>query len=284
MGIGFEVIESPQKPIWIPVEGTTQLCVGQILYYGLATPTNVAGASPMVVPSGAGDISNLFVPYGIVVGTNDSADSETYSTLATANVTVKTITGVNTAAAQLARQCRGVEGMYAKGDQQAMVQVIRVTDETVIRGYFRNSATVGTTNITIQSPASGLSTTGMTFTTFGFTPVAENATLYGMTGVNAGLYRVTTGTSATALTNTRAFLQTPLTTDTYKYVNVRQGYCRMAFDTTYGLWIDNTAALTSNYYVVNVLALSLGNDPGNEFCDFSFSADHFNTLPQAGAR
>jgi hypothetical protein len=274
VGIGFEEIESPVKPIWVPVDGTSTLCIGQFVYYGKATPANTGGVIPMVAASGAVDVSNLLVPFGLVVGTNDSADSETYTTLTTANVSVKTITGVNTAAAQIARQNRGQEGMYAKGDPQPMVQVVRVTPQSVFRGYFRGSATVGTTVITTATLASGPLTTGFTTNALDFTPVADNHTVFGKTGTNAGLYRVGTGTSATALTFTREWPKTPAIGDTFKAVNVRQGMCRMNFDTTYGLWIDNTSALSS-YYEVIVYEIDLGADPGNECCTFSFGLQHF---------
>ena len=274
MGMGFESVESPVKPIWVPVDGTSTLCVGQFVYYGKPTPVNTGGVIPMVAASGAVDATNLLVPFGLVIGTNDSADSETYTTLTTANVSVKTITGVNTAAAQLARQYRGAEGMYAKGDPQPMVQVVRVTPQSVFRGYFRGSATVGTTMITTATVLSGASTTGYTTAAIDFTPVAENATAFGKSGTNSGLYRVRTDTSATAATFTRAWPVSPAVGDTFKHVNVRQGMCKMNFDTTYGLWIDNTSAL-SNYYEVIVLEIDLSGDSGTECCLFTFGYQHF---------
>lgn len=278
MSIGFEVVESPSKPLWVPVDGTSQLAVGMLVSYGDRTPSNTGGVVPFVAAAGHGNETTAKMPYGVVIGTSDSADSETYSTLATALIKVKTITGIDTAAGQIARANRGIEGMYGKGDPQPMVQIVRITPETVLRGYFRNNATVGTTNITTLSPTA-VATTAMTFATFGMTPVVENCTTYCVKGTNAGLYRVTTNTSATAYTYTREWPYTPTTADTFKTVNVRQGYCRMNTDTTYGMWINNVAALTADWYNINVLSLDLGADSGNENCTFLFAPDMFTHFP-----
>ena len=279
MGSGFSVV-SPQQPrrlIWVPVEGTDTLYQGNIVYYGLRTPANTGGVKPLLVASGMGDVTKFQPPFGVVVGDNNA--TPLYKTLTTALIKMPYITGVDTAADQLARDGRGAEGMYAKGDPQPMVLVEQVTPETVLRGYFRNSATVGTTVITTLSPTA-VATTAMTFATFGMSPVADNATTYCVKGANAGLYRVSTNTSATAYAYTREWPYTPATTDTFKCVNVRQGLCRMDLDTTYGLWIDNTAALTSNCYLVNVLKLDLSGGAGEEYCDFSFAHDMFSAAPQ----
>jgi hypothetical protein len=243
-----------------------------LVYYGKATPANTGGVVIMPAAVGICDNTNHLVPFGVIIGDNNA--TPTYSTLATALVKVQTITGVETLALQNARDFRGVEGMYSKGDPQPMVQVARITPETVLKGYFRNSATVGTTMITTLSPTA-VASTAMTFATFGLTPVADNATTYCVSGKNAGSYRVATNTSATAYTYTREWPVIPATTDTFKTVNVRQGYCRLQLDTTYGLWIDNVAAMTSHYYAACVLSLDLGAESGNESCTFSFAYDIF---------
>jgi len=273
MSLGFEVVYSPQKPIWVPVNGTATLAHGMMVYYGHRTPTDTGGVIVMPAASGAGDATNFHVPFGIVVGDNNA--TPTYSTLATALIKKQIITGVNTADGQLARDWRLVEGgMYGKGDPQPLVQVARITPETVLKGYFRGSATVGTTVITETTAVSDLSTTGATFAeSFGFTGVAQNSTLCYTSGANAGIYRVRTDTGTTVTTNTRAFPYTPSVGDKAKSVNVKQGICRMNTDTTYGLWIDNTAELTSDYYVINVLDINLTGEPGTEYCIFHFLSD-----------
>jgi len=277
MGMGFSIVYSPHKPIWVPVDTTDTLYHGQLVYYGLRTPANTGGVKALIAASGMGDVSKFQPPFGIVVGDNNA--TPVYATVSTANVKLPYITGVDTAAAQIARDWRGAEGMYSKGDPQPLVQVARITAETIIRGYFRNSATVGTTCITTLSPTA-VATTAMTFATFGMTTVAQNATTYCVTGANAGLYRVAASASATAYTYTREWPYTPATTDTFKTVNVRQGLCRMNVDTTYGLWINNVDALTSNCYLANVLKLDLSGGAGEEYCDFSFAHDMFSAAAQ----
>lgn len=270
--LGFEVIYSPTQPIWVPVSSTSTFCHGQLVMYGLDTPDNTGGIELLNDASGLCNTTIHEVPFGVIVGDNNA--TPTYTTLATALIKTQTITGVDTAAAQLARDYRLAEGMYSKGDPQPLVQVARITPETVLRGYFRNSSTVGTTNITTLSP-SVTASTAHTFATFGMTTVANNATVGCVSGGNAGLYRVATSASATAYTYTREWPYTTALTDKYKCVNVRQGLCRMQIDATYSLWIDNTAALTSNAFLVNVLKIDLMGESGTEHCDFQFNVSNF---------
>lgn len=283
MSVGFEVVYSPPGfgPFWAPIDGTADIVHGMLVYYGKATPADTGGVIVMPAASGACDVTNQLIPWGVVIGDNNATPVS--KALTTALVNKQYITGTDTAAAQLARDWRGAEGMRSKGDPQPMVQVMPITPVTILKGYFRGSATVGTTNITETTAASGLSTTGATFTaTFGFTGVAENSTLCYTSGANAGIYRVRTDTGTTITTNTRAFPYTPVAGDKAKSVNVKQGYCRMNVDTTYGLWIDNTAALTADYYIVNVYEINLTAEAGSEYCLFSFSIPTF--LPYTGGR
>jgi len=283
MSIGFEIIHSPARPIWVPVDSTATLAHGMLVYYGKATPANTGGVVVMPAAAGLSNVTNYLTPFGVVIGDNNA--TPTYTTLSTALVKCQTITGTDTAAAQLARDFRLAEGMYAKGDPQPLVQVARITPDTVLRGYFRGSATVGTTNISTVVATGSLSTTSIPVTaTGGFTAVADNATAYCVKGANAGLYRVRTDTDTgtTAMTFTRAFPYTPVAGDTFKTVNVRQGLCNMNVDTTYGLWIDNTAALTSHSYLINVLDINLSGEAGTEYCDFQFAIPNF--IPYTGGR
>jgi hypothetical protein len=278
MAIGFEVVYSPHRPIWVPVSGTALMQVGQLVHFGTAAALTTSGVIALPAASGAANITSLLPPFGVIIGTNNATPSSKAITTSL-NTPIDQITGVDTLAAQNARDWRGAEGMYAKGDPQPLVQVARITPETVLKGYFRNSATVSTTMITTLSP-SAVASTAMTFATFGFTGVANCSTTYCVAGKNAGLYRVGTDASATAATYTREWPTIPATTDTFKRVNVRQGFSRMNVDTTYGMWIDNTSA-HSSYYNVYVLNLDLGADSGNESCVFFFSYENFIPYNQA---
>jgi hypothetical protein len=168
--------------------------------------------------------------------------------------------------------------MYGKGDPQPMVQVCRITPETVLKGYLRGSATVGTTNITETTADSGLSTTGATFlASFGFTSTANFSTLCYTSGANAGIYRIRTDGGTTITTNTRAFPYTPVAGDKAKSANLKTGVSQLKTDTTYGLWIDNATTAATNYWTVNVLDINLCTEPGNEYVVFSFMGDEFIT-------
>lgn len=274
MGIGFEVVYSPLQPIWVPVDTTDVLSIGQLLYYGKRVNANTGGVKALATASGNCNLTAGTSPWGVVVGDNNA--TPVYTTRTTALVKLQTITGVDTAANQLARDWRLAEGgMYSKGDPQPMVQIMRITPETVLKGYFRSSATVGTTTISELPLLSGATTTGGTFATFGFTGLADNATLCYTSGTNMGIYRPRTDSSATVTTYTREFPYTPVVGDKAKSVNVRQGICRMNLDTTYGLWIDNTAALSTDHYQIHCLDINLMAEAGNESCTFQFAADNF---------
>ena len=283
MGMGFEVVYSPQKPIWVPVEGTEVLMMGGLVSYGLRTPSQTGGCSILTAASGTADVATIRTPWGVVIGDNNK--TPVYTTLATAAVKVQTISGVNTGADQLARDWRGVEGgMYGKGDPQPMVQVARITAETVLKGYLRGSATVATTNITETTAASGLSTTGATFAaSLGFTSTANFTTLCYTSGANAGIYRVRTDGGTAITTNTRAFPYTPVVGDKAKSANLKQGIGQLKTDTTYGLWIDNATTAATNYWTVNILEINLMQEPGNEYVIFSFMGEQFNTANAARA-
>jgi hypothetical protein len=280
MGIGFEVVYAPQKPIWIPVEGTEVLMHGGLVSYGLRTPSQTGGCSILTAASGTADVGTLRTPWGVVIGDNNATPQ--YTTLSTALAKVQTCTGVNTAAAQLARDWRLAEsGMYSKGDPQPLVQVARITPETVLKGYLKGSATVATTVVVESVATSGLSTTGATFApSLGFTSTANFTTLCYTTGANAGIYRVRTDGGTTITTNTRAFPYTPVVGDKAKSANLKQGIGQLKTDTTYGLWIDNATTAATNYWTVNILEINLMTEPGNEYVIFSFMNDQWNTANQ----
>jgi len=278
VGMGFEVVYAPQRPIWMPVDGTQVLMQGGLVSFGLRTPAQTGGVAILTAASGTADVGGgPRTPYGVVIGDNNATPVNTL--LGTALVTVQTITGCDTAAAQLARDWRGVEGsMWPKGDPQPMVQVALISPLTVLKGYLRGSATVGTTVITETTAASGLSTTGATFAaTLGFTSTANFTTLAYTSGKNAGIYRIRTDGGTTITTNTKAFPYTPVVGDKAKSANLKLGVGQLKTDTTYGLWIDNATTAATNYWTVNIYEINLCTEPGNEYVIFSFMGDQFVT-------
>lgn len=266
--MAFEIAESTARTIWLPVDGTSTVYVGQIVYMGLATPAGT-GVITLGAASGASNTSNKFTPLGIIVGTNNRTPlfNSTYMT--------EYITGVNSVAAQAARLPEGfgmAEGMWSKSDPQPLVQVALIDQTTYIKGPIRNAALA--TAPTTQTVTTGAAGTGFTANAAEFTPVAYNATALCLTGANAGLYRISSDTSATVRTFAKYYPYTISVGDTFKNANIALGTCRMQFDST-AQWIENSAALTSNYFTVEVIKISLGAAAEDCWAIFKFGGDNF---------
>ena len=259
----------PLEPIWVPVDGTSTIYIGQIVTMGLDTPGD-SGCTALGVASGKGNLTNKDIPYGVVIGTNNRPGlyNSTYMT--------EYITGVN-AATQISRGAdnwTGQEGMYVKGDPQALVQVARITPDVAIRGTINGHATTAGTAIVATTIATW--TSGAAFTlaaTCGFTPIAYNSTLFIRDGANAGIYRITSDTDPTTKTCVRYFPATSAVGDGVSAANIRVGTGRMQFDTT-SQWIDNTAALTADWYTVITERISL-KEVDKAYAIFRFSAINF---------
>lgn len=257
--MAFVIAEDNIRTAWFPVDGTSSVSLGAIVTW------YQNGVIAIGAATGASNTTNKYVPLGIVVGGNTWDDDSTATS----------VTGVNTAAAQLARNWRGAEGaMYTKGDPAPLVKVALIDACSVIKGPIYNS-TSGTAP-TVSTAASGLSTTGFTCSaTCGFTPVANNATHQWRSGTNAGVGpRIGTDTSTTVHTVAKAFPYTPVAGDTVVSVNVRPGNsCKAQLDAT-AMFIDTSAALTSDYYLLDVIELDL-RIAGAETALFRFNADNF---------
>ena len=214
--MGFEIVEGVAHTVWAPIVNSDTLYGGQLVY------ANNEGVSPLGAASGAYDTSNKHVPYGLVIGTNlDSPLSDnTYS--------AQYITDATPLAS--ATEFFDVEGVWSKGDKQAMVKLALITPETVLRGQIFNSS-FGTapTQVTVTTgDANGVSATVGAVDVAG---VANLGCLYFRSGANRGLYRVTDDTSATALTWDKATRFAVAVGDTLVRVNLRPiGLSRAQFD------------------------------------------------------
>jgi hypothetical protein len=251
------------------ISGTDTLYGGQLVKHNA-----LAGAAPMGVASGASDTTGEGIPFGIVVGSNDEVQTHdtTFNTFSA--------TGVDTQAAQvaLATTRRGNKSTFGKGDPQRLVDVALVGPNTVIRSNIWSGTTSGAA-MNVQTVTTG-SADGASYTA-NATDVAGLdglSTAYCRTGANAGLYRITDDTSTTAITvvNNRTFPYDIAIGDTFVRTNLRTvGLCRAQFDTE-SIWINSDAAVTADYYSIIVLKLDLSK-PGEEFVEFKFTTDHFNT-------
>jgi len=270
----FSISEGEGRTFWAGTNGSSTYYVGQLVAWTQASKAAVTGGAvvPLAVPAGVADTTNFQVIAGIVVGFNNRTPS--YATVG--SLSLEAATGVTTQAAQLARDFTGAEGMYVKGDPQLMVQVAEITPNTVLKGPLYKS-TYGAA-LTVQTASAGDTTGGtsaVTLTTSGLTGVANKCTLYCRSGANAGLYRVTSDTSATAKTVTVAFPYDIAAGDTFVSAPIKQGYSDMYIGGP-GLFIDGVLTATDNFATI-VYKLDLST-AGREYAEFRFAATHFDGI------
>ncbi len=264
---GFKVVESPHEPLWMPVNNNSTVYIGQLVQFqGSST-----GVEPMGAANNASDTTGKKIPFGVVVGINDM--TPTYN-----NTYGQYVTGVNTMAAQAARSYAMAEGMWSKGDPQVLVQIVRITPDTVLEGKIYNAA--NGTSLTVFT-AGANSTDGSNITVSGTpqcTPVAYNSLVYCRSGLNSGIYRIPTvftagNNAADVITFGRAFPRPITTGDTFVVSNVGIGVQRLQIDAN-GTYIDGEAALTTHYYYATVYSVDL-RESGKEVIRFSFNGDSF---------
>lgn len=255
---GFTVLDATELgTVFAPVEGTSDLYVGEIVY------ASAYGVEVIGVAAGHGDLTAMTVPYGIVIAGNNKTKIYGTSAFGYAEKT----SGVNTAAAQLARDFRGAEGMYAKGDPMPLVQIALIGATTRIRGRLFQSA-YGTPP-TVATAASGLSTAGMTTSTITRATIASNSVCYCRSGVNQGLYRVLNSASATAHTFAKEFPYTIVAGDTFVFGPKPGANTIIQLDAV-SQYIDTGADATTHDYRINVLRTNL-EVAGEEYVDFMFN-------------
>lgn len=270
---GFSVSEAPMRTIWAPVDYNN--ATGQTLYVGQLVVGGAVGSCSGSVkawnPAGVGDTTADQVPFGVIIGTNNKEPvyNSTYK--------AEYITSVQSQADLLARKFALAEGQFSKNDPQALVKVAVLDPTTVLKGRIFTTSygtAVGVVTVTTGS-ATGA---GFTSGSADHTPVAYNATVYGRSGANKGLYRVTYDTSATVRTVYQYFPYDIGAGDTFAAVNISNlGTCKMMTDTA-GTFIDNAAAVgTTNYLWIDVLELNL-ETAGQEFALFRINPLQFLSL------
>jgi hypothetical protein len=258
------------QELWANVEVSNTVHTGSIIAMDTSAP--VQGVEVMDVASGAANVSNLDIPWGVVTGNNNSAPNKVYDSSG------EYITaGAEAAWHDNTTQYQGVEGPQSYGVSGEMVSYIPITPETVLRGPIRNAA-IGTA-ITEVAVTTGSGTDGLDCTTAAvdFTPVAAMATLYCRTGANMGVYRHLESTDTGIHTFTPAMPADIAVGDIMVAVPLRMwGTCRAYIDTL-GVYIDASAALTSNYLLIDVLRLDL-SVAGDEYVEFRFNSVNFNSV------
>ncbi|MCK4328789.1 hypothetical protein KAX02_02995 [candidate division WOR-3 bacterium] len=268
MGLQIVHPESNQRS-WVPVEPGETCYLGQLVGVDIATP--LEGVRPLPVAAGANNTTNKDIPMGIVVGTNNTASNlVTDSTYGEKIVQVAagSIYGSTT-------QFQGVEGPWAKGDPQAYVLIDHIDATTILRAPIRNGA-IGTAP-SVETTTTGCGGDGINCVTgtCDVATVANFATIYMRTGANMGIYRTMTSASDTTHTWLKAMPNTIAVGDTCVVINgVRPYGPARAYIDAEGVYIDASAALSSNYFIIHVRRLDL-SVAGDEYVEFRFDGDNF---------
>lgn len=272
MPYGFDIAEGTARTFWCNTNGSSTYYIGQLVAFTIASKAQGLGTvTPLAVPAGLNDSTNDQVVAGIVVGFSDQNPvyNATYG---------QYITGVATQAAQLTRKTTGIynqgRGMYAPKDPQALVEVAEILPTTLIKGYICQTGGNAPRVLTSSAADTTGGTSALTTNACEFTPVANTCTIYCRTGTNAGLYRVTNDTSATAPAVTIGFPEDVAIGDTFVRAAIKQGSSQIYISGP-GLYIDNTlGASASNCFSAFVYHLDL-REAGKEYAVFRFSPLHF---------
>lgn len=261
--MGFTIGNGPPvQKTWSPIINTDTLYVGQLV------KVDNEGVQPLAVASGAADTSQKQLPWGVVVGHNRKIPIHDTS------FQTDSITYVDPSSAN-AEDYISVEGVWARGDLQAMVEVALIDSTTILRGplftdSFGTAPTVGTLS---GSPT----TTTATTSAVEESGIAKRSTMFVRTGVAAGHIRVTDDASPTAITWDLPLTVASVAGDKIVRVNLTpQGPCQVNTDSQ-SLFIDTGATVSSNYFLIDVVRLDL-RIAGSEYVEFRFHGDHFNTL------
>jgi hypothetical protein len=265
----MEVVDPKQEfTLWAPVNSSDTVRTGMCVHMGIDAADPGDGVISISAAAGASDTTGKAVPYGIIIGVNDVTQTLNFTD------SEPEITGVVTQATQTARTWFGQEGMWSKGDGQALVQLVLIDSNTKIKIPIWGNSTIGTALTLLTSTTQ--STTGLGFTTnaLDFTPVADYQIFYCRTGSNAGLYRISETTNTTVHTFQVPWTHDVEIGDTFVAAPVRPGLGRLQTDSS-AIYLNADATPTSDYYAVNYDYIDL-REAGKEHAIFRFSPEQFN--------
>jgi len=266
------VHDSPQT-IWCPMSDAVTLYQGQIVMHDTSGP--LRGVEPLDDASGAFNLSNSDVPFGVVIGNN--LKNKLYD--GTYGYEYITSPAAADPYGGSANEYTGVEGPWAKGDPVAMVKVALITPSTILSAPIYSTTPGNPLTVLTVTTSCGGDGIGCTTNATQFTPIVSNMnTIYCRTGGNAGTYRNTDSTSTTVHTWDIAMRNTVAVGDTFVMAPVRmQGFSTVQFDADYGNFIEgqtSPAVAGTNLWAINVIRLDL-SEAGKEYCEFMFSSIHF---------
>lgn len=256
------------EAIWMQMDYTATIYWGSFACIDESDVADNEGVIMLPVAAGAYNITNYDVPLGIVIG--DNLRTKTYNSTGLCNY----ITGGNPHDSTTEYVLTG--GPFIGGGREPFVKCTLVDPTTIMRGNLVVDAP-GTAP-TVVTGASAASTTGVALTT-GAVDVATidgRSTIYFRSGANKGQYRrLDSAASTTVHTwNLPTYADTAVG-DTAVVVNmVSHGLCRAQLAATYCNCWDIDAAVTSDYYGIDVVRLDLA-DAGNEYVEFRWNIMNF---------
>ena len=77
--MGFSIVHGSPQLIWVPVEPAEVIYTGSIVAVDTATP--LEGVQPMPVAAGVSNATNADIPFGVVVGNNNTSGNLQYLSL-----------------------------------------------------------------------------------------------------------------------------------------------------------------------------------------------------------
>jgi hypothetical protein len=256
--------------IWVPVEPAETIYVGALVGVDIATP--LEGVRPLPAATGANNTTNKDIPFGICIGTNNTAANQVFSTTYKTDYITQVAAG---AVYNSTTQYQGVEGPFSKGDPQAMVLVDLIDPSTIIRAPIYNAGVGTAPTVVTVSTYDGGDGIGCTTSATDATTIANFATLYFRTGACAGIYRTLTSNSTTTHTWLKAMPKSCAVGDRAVVINGLRPYGpSYAIVDAEGLYINCGAALSSDYFIIHVVRLDL-SVAGQEYVEFRFDTDNF---------
>jgi len=282
--MGFQIAQDSPQSIWCPVAETAgTLYVGQLVRH------MNCGVAGIATASGTGDLNRKALtlglvgtssgcgnaPFGVIIGTNKK--TPTYS--GTYNAEYITFAQPNTASVD---DYVLHEGPWARGDLVAMVKVALIDATTVLKAPLYQSSSIVGTAPTVGTVTTDSSGGTCTTNTTGVTGVDSMSTIYFRSGAAAGSYRITMDTSATTHTygiRTNSTVTDNSVGDTLVKVNLPAvGKGRLQVSTP-ALWVQSNAAVTADYWMVDVVRLDLST-AGSEYVEFRFDTTALTAFNQ----
>jgi len=255
---------------WVPVLAADTCYIGQIVMVDSATP--LEGVIPLGQAAEDNNYTNMDIPMGVVIGMNATAGNMVNNSTYSAQQITADAAGT---AHESTTQYRGVEGPWSKGDKIAMVKIHHIDPTTVLRAPLYDTS-YGTAQAEVTA-STGCGGDGIGCTTDASTvaTVANFGTIYMRSGANLGIYRTLTSASTTAHVWLQAMPQTIEIGDTALVVNGLRpyGHCMCQFDAE-AMFIDTNAALTTDFFYINVRRMDL-SVAGGEYVEFTFDAANF---------